>query len=277
MAGSAGGSATFGQEMSTEIHPTAIVEDGAELGENVQVGAYAHIGSRARIGDNSIIMPKAMVIGRSLLGNGVEIHPGAVIGGTPQVLGFKASDESWLEIGDRTVLREHTTVHTGSPAHGGVTKIGQDCLCMAHTHFAHDCDIGDNCVIANNTHIGGHVVAGDNVWMGGAVAVHQFCRIGEHAFVGGGSILVADVIPFGSVVGNHAHLAGLNIIGLKRRGSSRQAIRDLRAGYRLLYAREGTFTERLEDTARAFSEVSEVMLIVDFIRNSKNRSLCLPR
>ncbi|GAB5457713.1 MAG: acyl-ACP--UDP-N-acetylglucosamine O-acyltransferase [Henriciella sp.] len=263
--------------MTVDIHPTAIVEDGAQLGLDVTVGAYAHIGPHAQISDRVKIYPKAMVFGRTLLNEDVEIHPGAVIGGSPQVLGYSASEESRLEVGARTIMREHTTLHTGSPEHGGLTQIGSDCLFMAHTHAAHDCKIGNKCVIANNTHIGGHVTAGDQVWMGGAVAVHQFCRIGDHAFVGGGSILVADVIPFGSVVGNHAHLAGLNVVGLKRRGFERQTIKDLRAAYRLLYAKEGTFTERLQDTASTFEHVPEVMQIVEFIRSSKNRSLCLPR
>lgn len=263
--------------MTASIHPTAIVEDGAQLGAEVSVGAYAHVGAKVVIGDGSAIHPKAMVAGQTTLGQNVQVHPGAVIGGPPQVLGYQPSDESRLEVGDNTVLREHVTLHTGSPAHGGLTKIGSDCYLMAHTHAAHDCVIGDKNVIANNTHIGGHVTTGEQVWMGGACAIHQFCRIGDHAFVGGGSILVADVIPFGSVVGNHAHLAGLNVVGLKRRGFSRETIKSIRAGYRMLYAREGTFTERLEDTARTFSDVPEVMQIVDFIRDNKNRALCLPR
>jgi len=264
--------------MTVTAHPTAIVEGGAQLGQNVSVGAYAHVGEHAQIGDNCVIHPKAMVIGRSILGKNVQVHPGAVIGGPPQVLGYKGGDEtSRVEVGDNTILREHVTLHAGSPAHGGLTKIGSDCLFMAHTHAAHDCVIGDKNVIANNTHIGGHVTTGEQVWMGGACAVHQFCRIGDHAFVGGGSILVADVIPFGSVVGNHAHLAGLNVVGLKRRGFSRETIKAIRSGYRMLYAREGTFTERLEDTARTFADVAEVMQIVDFIRDNKNRALCLPR
>ncbi|MHA7858419.1 MAG: acyl-ACP--UDP-N-acetylglucosamine O-acyltransferase [Henriciella sp.] len=263
--------------MTVSIHPTAIVEPGAQLGENVSIGALAYVGADVQLGDNAVLHPKATVFGHSRLGADVEVFPGAVVGGPPQVLGFKQSNESRLEIGDRTVLREHTTLHTGSPEHGGVTQVGSDCLFMAHTHVAHDCVLRDKCVIANNTHLGGHVTVGEQVWFGGAVAVHQWCRIGDHAFVGGGSILVSDVIPFGSVVGNHAHLAGLNVVGLKRRGFSRETIRSLRSAYRMLYAKEGTFSERLEDTAATFAEAAEVMQIVNFIRNSKNRALCLPR
>ena len=263
--------------MTVTIHPTAIVEPGAELGDNVSIGALAYVGPDVVLGDDVTLHPKSTVFGHTDLGEGVELYPGAVIGGPPQVLGYKQSADSRLEVGARTVLREHTTLHTGSPEHGGLTKIGSDCLFMAHTHAAHDCVLGDKCVIANNTHIGGHVTVGHQVWFGGAVAVHQFCRIGDHAFVGGGSILVADVIPYGSVVGNHAHLAGLNVVGLKRRGFSRETIRSLRSAYRMLYAKEGTFSERLEDTAVTFADLEEVMQIVGFIRSSKNRSLCLPR
>ncbi|MEM9054161.1 MAG: acyl-ACP--UDP-N-acetylglucosamine O-acyltransferase [Pseudomonadota bacterium] len=263
--------------MSQTIHPTAVVEPGAELGSNVQIGAFCYVGPDVMLHDGVVLHPKATVFGRTTLGEDVEIYPGSVIGGGPQVLGYKPSVESRLEVGARTIMREHTTLHSGSPEHGGLTKIGADCLFMAHTHAAHDCILWDKCVIANNTHIGGHVTIGEQVWFGGAVAVHQWCRIGDHAFVGGGAILVADVIPFGSVVGNHAHLAGLNVVGLKRRGFSRETIRSLRSAYRMLYAKEGTFSERLEDTAAAFAETPEVMQIVNFIRDSKNRALCLPR
>ena len=263
--------------MSVEIHPTAIVEDGALLGTDVRIGAQSYIGPNVQLGDGVIIHPKGMVTGHTVLGAHVEVHPGAVLGGAPQVLGYTRSEDSRLSVGDRTILREHVALHTGSPEHGGLTSIGSDCLFMAHTHAAHDCHISDKCVIANNTHIGGHVTVGFQVWFGGAVAVHQYCRVGDHAFVGGGSILVADVIPYGSVVGNHAHLAGLNIVGLKRRGFSREVIHALRGAYRMLYAKEGTFTERLEDTAETFCDVAEVMQIVDFIKTNKNRSLCLPR
>ncbi|MEM1148164.1 MAG: acyl-ACP--UDP-N-acetylglucosamine O-acyltransferase [Pseudomonadota bacterium] len=263
--------------MTVSIHPTAVVEPSAQLGTDVVIGAMAYVGPHVELGDEVVLQTKSTVIGRTHLGAQVEVYPGAVIGGPPQVLGYKDHPDSRLEVGARTILREHTTLHTGSPEHGGLTKVGEGCLFMAHTHAAHDCVLGDKCVIANNTHIGGHVTIGEQVWFGGAVAVHQWCRIGDHAFVGGGAILVADVIPFGSVVGNHAHLAGLNVVGLKRRGFSRDTIRSLRSAYRMLYAKEGTFSERLEDTAAAFADSPEVMQIVTFIRDSKSRALCLPR
>lgn len=264
------------QDVSIEIHPTAIVEEGAELGEGVSIGAFAYIGGKVKLGDNCRIHQRATVTGRTDIGADVEIFPGAVIGTAPQILNFKDDGTSRLTIGEGTVIREHVTVHGGSPAHGGLTSVGSHCLLMVGVHIAHDCHVGDKCVFANNVALGGHIVIADQVWMGGLAAVHQFCRIGQHAFVGGGAIVVADVIPYGSVIGNHAHLAGLNIVGMKRRGFSRQSIHDLRAAYRMLFAKEGTFSERVKDAEETYGDCKELMEIIDFIRASKSRSLCLP-
>lgn len=262
--------------MTTTIHPTAIVEEGASLGEGVSVGAFAYVGAEVTLGDGCRIHQRATVTGRTELGANVEVFPGAVIGTAPQILNFKDDGTSRLVIGASTVIREHVTIHGGSPAHGGLTKVGENCLFMVGVHIAHDCIVGDKCVFANNVALGGHIVVADQVWMGGLAAVHQFCRIGQHAFVGGGAIVVADVIPYGSVIGNHAHLAGLNIVGMKRRGFSRQSIHDLRAAYRMLFAKEGTFSERVKDAEETYSDCAELMEIINFIRASKNRSLCLP-
>jgi UDP-N-acetylglucosamine acyltransferase len=147
---------------------------------------------------------------------------------------------------------------------------------MADSHVAHDCQVGSNCVFANNAMIGGHVVVDDFVWLGGGAAVHQFSRIGKHAFVGGMAGLEGDLIPYGSVMGNRAHLAGLNLVGLKRRGFSREQIHELRNAYRLLFAQEGTFQERLADVAELFANRPEVMDIVNFVRAGGNRPLCMP-
>lgn len=263
-------------QLSVNIHPTAIVEDGAQLGENITVGAFAYVGSDATLGDGCRIHHRASITGRSELGANVEVFPGAVIGSAPQILGFKDDGTSRLTIGSGTTIREHVTIHSGSPAHGGVTSVGQDCLLMVDVHIAHDCHVGDKCVFANNVALGGHIVVGDQVWMGGLAAIHQFCRVGRHAFVGGGAIVVADIIPYGSVIGNHAHLAGLNLTGLKRRGFSRQTIHDLRAAYRLLFAKEGTFNERIADAEETYRDCPELMEIIEFIRSAKNRALCLP-
>jgi len=159
---------------------------------------------------------------------------------------------------------------------GGVTRVGGDGLFMTASHVAHDCIVGDHVVFANNATLGGHVTVGDNVFLGGLSAAHQHTRIGRNAFIGGVSAVTKDVIPFGSVWGVHAHLEGLNLVGLKRRGFAREVINDLRSAYRLLFAPEGTFQERLEDVARDFSGSPEVCELIDFIRADAGRPLCMP-
>ena len=262
--------------MTTNIHPTAIVDPAAKIGAGVEIGPYCIVGPDAILGDGVKLHNHISIIGRTHLHEDVEVHANAVIGGPPQVLGFKDSEASRVEIGARTIMRECTTVHAGSPDVGGLTRVGADCLFMAYSHAAHDCDIGEKCVIANGAQIGGHVTVGEQVWMGGNTAVHQHVRIGKHAFLGGGAIAVTHVIPYGSVVGNQAKLAGLNIVGLKRRGFGRQTIHDLRAAYRLLFAEEGTFSERLADTEETYAASPEVMEIVTFIKAAKTRPICMP-
>jgi UDP-N-acetylglucosamine acyltransferase len=174
------------------------------------------------------------------------------------------------------VIRENVTMHTGTVGGGGVTRVGSDSLYMVGAHVAHDCMVGNNVTFANSATLGGHVQVGDFVFMGGLSAVHQFTRIGRYAFVGGGGVVTKDIIPYGSVWGNHAHLEGLNLVGLKRRGFSREAINNLRAAYRLMFADEGTFQERLDDVSEVYHASSEVMEIVNFIRSDANRPICLP-
>lgn len=262
--------------MTVNIHPTAIVDTSADIAADVQIGPYCVVGPDAVLERGVKLHNHVTITGRTRLGEDVEIFSHAAMGGPPQVLGYKDSENSRVEIGARTIMREYTTIHAGSPDAGGLTRVGSDCLFMAYSHAAHDCDIGDKCVIANGAQIGGHVTVGEQVWMGGQIAVHQHCRIGKHAFLGGGAIAVTHVIPYGSVVGNQAKLAGLNIVGLKRRGFSRQTIHDLRAAYRLLFAEEGTFSERLVDTEETYSDSPEVMEIVEFIKAAKSRSICMP-
>jgi len=262
--------------MTANIHATAIVDPGAVLGADVEIGPYTIVGPDVILGDRVKLHNHVTVTGNTLVGEDVELYPYASIGAAPQILGFKPGGNSRVTIGARTILREYVTIHSGSPDAGGLTSIGEDCLFMVASHAAHDCHFGNKCVIANGTVVGGHVTVGEQVWMGGAVAVHQHVHIGRHAFIGGGSILVGNVIPYGSTIGNQADLAGLNVVGLKRRGFSRKTIHDLRAAYRLLFANEGTFAERLADTKTTFAEQPEVMEIVTFIEEKKSRPLCLP-
>lgn len=259
-----------------DIHQTAIVEKGAELADNVSVGPYCVIGARVRLGPGVRLHSHVVVQGDTTIGEATEVFPFAVIGMPPQHASYH-SEETRLEIGERCIIREHVTIHRGTLEGGGVTEIGRQCFLMAGSHVAHDCRVGDHVILVNNAAIAGHCTVGAHVILGGLSAVHQFARIGEHAFVGGVSGVEHDVIPFGSVLGNRAYLAGLNIVGLKRRGFSRDTIHDLRRAYRLLFANEGTLMERLHDVDEEFRDDENVQRIVTFIREGGSRQLCTPR
>jgi UDP-N-acetylglucosamine acyltransferase len=261
--------------MSATIHPTAIVHDGAALGDGVEIGPFSIVGPRVTLGAGVRLLSHAVVEGVTEIGAGTVIHPFACLGSRPQHLGHQG-DDTRLLIGARNIIREHVTMHAGASVSRGVTTVGDDGLFMVGSHVAHDCSVGNKVVFANNATLGGHVEVGDFVFMGGLCAIHQFTRIGRYAFVGGAAGVAKDVIPYGSVWGNHAHLEGLNLVGLKRRGFTREAINDLRAAYRLMFADEGTFQERLEDVSRVFAHSAEVGEIVDFIRADANRALCMP-
>ncbi|MBT35438.1 MAG: acyl-[acyl-carrier-protein]--UDP-N-acetylglucosamine O-acyltransferase [Rickettsiales bacterium] len=198
------------------------------------------------------------------------------MGNPPQDLKF-GGEKSELIIGDYNIIREHVTMNPGTSGGGLVTKVGNNCLIMIGAHVAHDCIIGNNVILANNASLAGHVVVNDYAILGGLSGVHQFCRIGSHAMVGGLSAVESDVIPYGSVIGNRAYLSGLNIVGLKRRGFTREVIHDLRKAYRLLFAPEGTIQERLKDVSDEFKNNEPVMDIVKFIEESENRAICQPK
>jgi UDP-N-acetylglucosamine acyltransferase len=227
------------------------------------------------LGERVRLVSHVVIEGVTEVGADTVVHPFAVLGGAPQHLAHRGEATS-LIIGARNIIREHVTMHTGTVMGGGVTRVGSDSLYMVATHIAHDCVVGDNVVMANNATLAGHVHLGDYVFMGGLSAIHQHSRIGRFAFIGGLTPVTRDVIPFGSVLGNPAGLGGLNLVALKRRGFARETINDLRSAYRLLFAPEGTFQERLEDTARVFAGSPEVSEIVDFIRADASRPLCLP-
>ncbi len=262
--------------MGIEIHPSAVVEDGAELADGVQVGPFCHIGPQVTLGRECILHSHVTLMGRTRIGAECAFYPGTTIGAPPQSIGFKDDPASKVEIGDRCTFRESTSVHAGIPSFNGTTKIGNDCFFMVGAHAAHDCIIGDHVVLANLAILGGHVEVADHVWFGGMVAVHQFTRIGRHAFIGGGSILVDDVIPFGSVTGNRASLVGLNIVGLKRRGFRRADIAEMRKVYRAVFQGEGMLADRLDTAAAIFSDSPLAMEIIDFIRADKGRPICKP-
>jgi len=258
-----------------KIHPTAVVAPTAKIHETVEIGPFCVVGPKVTLHENVRLINHVCVDGRTTIGKGTVVYPFASLGQPPQSLAYKG-EETDLIIGANNIIREHMTMNPGTEKGTGVTRVGDNCMFMADSHVAHDCQVGSNCVFANNAMIGGHVVVDDYVWLGGGAAVHQFSRIGKHAFVGGMAGLEGDLIPYGSVMGNRAHLAGLNLVGLKRRGFSREQIHELRNAYRLLFAQEGTFQERLADVAELFANRPEVMDIVNFVRAGGNRPLCMP-
>jgi UDP-N-acetylglucosamine acyltransferase len=260
----------------TSIHPTAIIDAKAEISASAIIGPYCVIGPEVRLGDDVELLSHVVVAGRTTIGAGTRIFPFASIGHRPQDLKYKG-EPSTLEIGRNNQIREHVTMNPGTDGGGMVTRVGDNCLFMASAHVAHDCILGDNVIMANNATLAGHVVVGEFAFLGGLSAVHQFVRIGRHAMIGGMSGVEADVIPFGTVIGNRAHLNGLNIVGLRRRGFSRDDIHTLRNAYRMLFAPEGTLQERVSDVEEQFAGNAAVMEIVDFIRSDSSRSLSTPK
>ena len=262
--------------MSKNIHNTAIVDKKAHIDESVLIGPYSIIGPNVEIKKNTILKSNVIIEGYTEIGEDCIIYPFSVLGNPPQDLKFKG-EKSKLIIGNNNVIREHTTMNPGTEGGGLITKVGNNCLIMVGAHVAHDCILGDNIILANNASLAGHVQVDDFAILGGLSGVHQFVRIGSHAMVGGLSALESDVIPYGSVIGNRAYLSGLNIIGLKRRGFSRDVIHDLRKAYRLLFAPEGTIQERIKDVSDEFNKNEPVMDIVKFIEGSASRAICQPK
>ena len=260
----------------SNIHHSAIVDKKAVIDSSVIIGPYCIIGPNVEIKKNTILKSNVIIEGHTEIGKNCSIYPFAVLGNPPQDLKYKG-EMSKLIIGNNNVIREHATMNPGTEGGGLVTKIGNNCLIMIGAHIAHDCLLGDNIILANNASLAGHVQVDDFAILGGLSGVHQFVRIGSHAMVGGLSALESDVIPYGSVIGNRAYLSGLNIIGLKRRGFSREVIHDLRKAYRLLFAPEGTIQERIKDVSDEFKNNEPVMDIVIFIEGSASRAICQPK
>lgn len=258
-----------------DTHPTAIIHPGARLGRNVAIGPYCVIGSQVELADDVVLHSHVCIDGNTRIGQGTKIFPFAAIGLQPQDQKF-SGENSELIIGSHNVIREYVTMNPGTSGGGMVTRVGDNGLFMAGAHVAHDCIVGNHVILANNATLAGHVTLGDYAICGGLSAVQQFVRIGAHAMIGGMSGVESDVIPYGSVLGNRAHLGGLNVVGLKRRGFSREQIHGLRNAYRMLFAQEGTLQERLEDVAKQFEAHAEVIEIVDFIRAS-TRGVCTPQ
>lgn len=260
---------------SATIHRTAIIEDGAIVGDNVDIGPFCHVGGAVSIGANSRLMSHVVMEGLTEVGEGATIFHHAIIGAAPQNAKHKGGATK-LIVGKNCLIREGVTMHTGSDSSTGLTRVGDNCAFLAYAHVAHDCTLGNNVTFANNVMIGGHVEIGDNVIIGGGGAVHQFCRVGHHAFVGGLAALVHDLIPYGSAIGVHAHLAGLNIIGMKRGGMPRAEIHDMRHAVKMLFDRRKPVRENAVDVAVKFENSAAVQDLLSFMDFSSKRSYCAP-
>jgi UDP-N-acetylglucosamine acyltransferase len=263
--------------MSTkpEIHPTAVVEDGARIAPGVRIGPLCHVGAEVALDEGVQLVSHVVIAGRTSIGARTRIFPFASIGHQPQDLKYKG-EPSTLTIGSDCLIREGVTMNPGTEGGGMETIVGDRCTFLANSHVGHDCRIGSNVILSNNVMLAGHLTVGDYAGIGGGAAVIQFTRVGAHSYLGGMSGLENDLIPYGMALGNRAHLSGLNIVGLQRRGFSRDDIHSLRRAYRLLFADEGTLVERTEDVEKEFRDHPIVTEILAFIRARGKRGLCVP-
>jgi UDP-N-acetylglucosamine acyltransferase len=260
------------------VHSSSVVEDGAFIGTGVEIGPFCHVGPRVVLEDGVRLRSHVSITGITRVGSRSDIYPGVALGGDGQIRGNDFI-EGRLEIGPDCVLREMVSMHVGSRKGGGLTTVGANCYFMCNSHVGHDCRVGDGVTFANSVALGGHVEIGDGVIFGGLAAVQQFCRVGKGAMVGGLTGVNRDVIPYAMAFGDHVELAGLNLIGLKRRGLSREAINAMRATFRAIFQASdgGPVAERARRTRARYPEVPEVGEIVNFILADAKQELCLAR
>jgi UDP-N-acetylglucosamine acyltransferase len=255
------------------VHPTAIVEDGAVLGSGVEIGPYCIVGPEVRLGEGVRLLSHVIIAGKTEIGARCVIHPHAALGGESQIRGNDAAG-TCLTVGEDCVIREHVTFSLGSRKGHNLTKVGSRGYFMAYSHIGHDSVVGNDVTFANAAQVAGHVEIGDGVIIGGLSAVQQFGRIGRGAMLGGCSGANLDVIPFGIAAGDHAKLAGLNIVGLKRRGVPRPNIHAMRAAYRAVFlSEEGKMGERVARARVQWGAVQEVREILDFIEAPAKRAI----
>lgn len=249
------------------IHKTAIIEDGANIGKDVTIGAFTIIGSDVVIGDGTTIASHTLISGHTTIGKNNKIYSHAVLGTDPQDLKFNG-EKTFLIIGDNNTIREHTFINTGTAGGGSKTIIGNGNLIMGHVHMGHDCIIEDNIVIANSTVLAGHVEIASNAVIGGISAVHQFCKVGEFAMLGGGSIVVQDIPPYCICEGNRASLRGLNINGLRRHLENRDDISQLKKAYKSLFDSGNPLPTSANELLKS-SENKYVKLLAQFVLDTK--------
>jgi UDP-N-acetylglucosamine acyltransferase len=251
----------------TTIHPTALVDETAELEDGVTVGPYAIIGPRVRIGERSVIGPHVLIDRDTTVGRECVIHKGAVLGTDPQDLKYDG-EPTTLEVGDRTQIREYCTLNRGTSATGR-TVVGSNCLLMAYVHVAHDCRVGDHVILANSVNMAGHVIIGDWVIISGLTPIHQFVRIGAHAFIGGASRVVKDIPPYVKAAGNPIQLYGLNSVGLQRRGFAEDVRRELKRAYRLFFASAYNTSQALARAREELRDIPEIGVFLSFFEESQ--------
>jgi UDP-N-acetylglucosamine acyltransferase len=258
-------------------HPTAIVEDGAELADGVEVGPYCIVGSHVRLSEGVRLGSHVVIRGHTEIGQRTVVHAQAVLGGDAQIRNDSAP-EAKLIVGCDNVIREGVTISVGSRKGAGITRLGDRNYLMAYSHLGHDCLIGDDVTLSNGVQLGGHVEVGNGVILGGLAAAQQFSRIGQYAFVSGLSGVSADIIPYGMALGLHARLGGLNLIGLRRRGISRANIHALRAAFRSIFVeKQGTLEERARRAAERWQNVPEVQDVTAFILSDSKRPIAPAR
>jgi UDP-N-acetylglucosamine acyltransferase len=249
------------------IHRTALIDPAAHLGQDVAVGPYAIIGPNVTIGDRSQIAAHVVIERNTKVGEEVKIGYGSVLGADPQDLKYQG-EETWVEIGDQTSIREYSTINRGTPA-TGKTTVGRRCFIMTYVHIAHDCVIGDDVILANSIQMAGHVTIDDRAIVSGLVPIHQFVRIGTYAFVGGGSRVNQDIPPYTKAVGNPLHLYGLNSVGLQRAGFGAEVKLALKKAYRLVFNSHLTITQGVTRARAEISAVTEVETFLRFIEASQ--------
>lgn len=259
--------------MPVTIHPTAIVHDRAELGEDVHVGPFCTVGADVSLGDRVRLHSHVVAEGLTSLGADSEAYPFAVLGCPPQHTRF-AGEPSTLEIGHHCIIREHVTMHPGTAIDAMKTTIGNHGMFLVASHVAHDCVVGDHAIFANNASLGGHAKIGNHVMMGGFATVQQWCRVGDHAMVASQTAVDSDVIPFGIAVGNRACLTGINVIGLGRRGFSEEDIISLRSLYRSLFRTKGIFSDRLAAARQKYAGNAKAAEVFAFLDTAGRNGVC---
>ena len=256
------------------IHKTAIVDTGAIISDNVEIGSYCIIGPDVEIGTNSVIHSHVNIVGNTKIGENNQIYPFSSIGTPPQDLKYKGEKNS-LVIGNNNKFREYVNINPGTEQCGGVTKIGNNNLFMVYCHVAHDCTVSNNIVLANNVQVGGHVSIQNNAIIGGSCAVHQFSRIGESSMIGGMTGVLSDVIPFGLSLGNRNNLAGLNLIGLRRAKVTNENIKIIQEAYNIIF-KSSNFRSNIENLNSDIKKNQFVSKIIDFINSDKKRAIAVP-